>query len=154
VRAQFLEALGHDVRQAAGRGLFSSPLAHGYGNARLQVLDISDRSAPVAVGNIDTKGHSIRVDVSGNLACLAGYWTGSPTRGYLDLIDVSNPANPRRLGEIDPGGLPHGVAISGNVVFVVGELAGLGSPYFDINPPTQPRFVGEVRDLGGLPRRL
>jgi hypothetical protein len=57
------------------------------GERGLQIIDVSNPSAPVRRGGYDTSGNALDVCVSGDLAYVAD--------GYgLQIIDVSNPAAP------------------------------------------------------------
>ncbi len=62
------------------------------GASWLQIVDISDPSAPVQVGSYETSGVAQDVAVSGTLAYVADRNAG------LEVIDVSDPTNPIGVG--------------------------------------------------------
>ncbi|MCH8333524.1 hypothetical protein IIC65_06275 [Candidatus Sumerlaeota bacterium] len=54
----------------------------------LQIIDVSDPSAPVLVGSYDTPGIALRVAVSGSLAFVADY------KGGLQILRYTGPVPP------------------------------------------------------------
>ena len=84
----------------------------------LQIIDVSDPSAPALLGAYDTQGFAEDVAVSGSLAYVAG-------ARYLLILDVWDPSAPVLVGSYHaPGGIIDGVALSGSLVYVANNLFG------------------------------
>ena len=67
----------------------------------LQVVDVSDKANPIAVGSFETRPSAIDLDVSGEYVYLAGSFVGMPdsiTR--LHIVDVSNKTIPVIMGSM------------------------------------------------------
>ncbi len=80
----------------------------------LQIVDVSDPSAPTFVGNIDTPDYARSLQVVGSRVYVAD---GSS----LQIVDVSQPAAPTLVGSFD---MPEGasnVQVVGNLAFVGGR---------------------------------
>ena len=69
----------------------------------LQIIDVSNPSAPALVGSYDTAGMAQDVAVSGTLAYVVNFDDG------LEIVDVSHPAVPVRVGIYDTPGHAIGV---------------------------------------------
>ena len=105
----------------------------------LEVIDVSDPSAPVVLVTIFYFGGQIAVDNS--------YLYAAGGSG-LRVIDVSDPSNPVEVSFVD---LPDGagdVAVSSGFAYVTDYPAGLR--VIDVSHPTAPVEVGFV-DTDGLP---
>jgi YVTN family beta-propeller protein len=110
------------------------------GSAGLQVVDVSDRNAPVVVASRDTPGNANDVKVLGDLALVADGAAG------LQVIDISNPLVPVIIGAFDTPGVAHDVFRSGNRVYVADGTFGL--QIIDISNPANPTFAGSVDTPG------
>jgi hypothetical protein len=86
-------------------------------NAGLEVLDVSDRAAPVRVGGIDT-GYAFSSRAAGDYV----YVTGQPS---VTVVSVIDPANPTRVGSYDNGEFSRGIEIVGNYAYVANGDDGL-----------------------------
>lgn len=73
------------------------------GNMGLQIIDVSQPTAPREVGNVDTPGRASDVALTGNNALVADGFHG------LQVIDVSDPGSPRIVGSVDTPGDANGV---------------------------------------------
>ena len=104
------------------------------GASGLQVIDVSNPEAPVALGAVDTPNHALDVAVVGGLAYVvdgSSVSTGpglppcglpsEPNRASLRVIDVSNPAAPVELGALEAA--DEGAARAWRGVEVVDGLA-------------------------------
>lgn len=110
------------------------------GSAGLQVVDVSDRSAPHIVGALDTPGSALDVRVVGQRAYVADGSSG------LRVVDVSNPASPASLGTLDTSGVAQDVFVVGDRVYVADGTAGLR--IIDVSNPQVPVLVGTLDTPG------
>jgi hypothetical protein len=91
---------------------------HG-GASWLQVVDVSDPTAPVQTGIYRSTGGSQDVSVSGDLAVVADRAAG------IVVLDVSDPQNVRRVGYSRTIGHAKKVDIFGELAFVADGVFGL-----------------------------
>ena len=108
-----------------------------YGEAGLQVIDVTNPAAPVILGSLNTPLVARGVDVSGFYAVVAD--DGTP--GAVRIVDVSNPTAPVITGDL--------VLSSGHAkdVVVRDQLAYLASftggfQVIDFSMPTSPTIIG------------
>jgi len=104
--------------------------------AGLQVVDISDLTAPRIVAVYDSPGTAWGVSVSGSRAFLADGEAG------LQVLDIGTPANPRLLGSYTFG-TAQDVVVAGQLAYVADGHAGL--QIIDISQPRTPQLVGSLR---------
>ncbi|MDB9451743.1 DUF4347 domain-containing protein [Dolichospermum circinale] len=90
--------------------------------------------APTLVGNYNTSGGAWGVQVVGNYAYVADYYSG------LQIIDISNPTTPTLKGNYDTSGIADGVQVVGNYAYVADYNSGL--QIIDISNPTTPTLKG------------
>ncbi len=109
------------------------------GGTGLQVVDVSNPSAPQLVGAVDTPGNANDVAVSGALVYIADGTNG------LVVIDVSRPAEPRILGSTPTAGEATNLVVIGNLVYVADQV---GLSILDVSNPTRPREVGSIATPG------
>lgn len=107
----------------------------------LQVIDISNPSAPQITGSVNTPNYAYCVAVSGFYAYVADSASG------LQVIDVSNPANPQIIGSADTPDTARGVAVSGDYAFVADGYSG-GLQVIDVSNPANPQIIGSRDTLG------
>ena len=112
------------------------------GSAGLQVVDVSDRSAPAIVASIALPGNANDVKLSGMHAFVAA----SGVMGGLHIVDISNPLSPRRVGSVDTPGEPYDVRPVGTLAFVADGPRGL--QIVDVSNVAAPRIVGSVNTPG------
>src|SRR5262245_58268761 len=102
------------------------------------IIDVSDPSVPVEVGNSPELppqvGAVLDVAVAGKYAYLA-------SAGLL-VLDVSNPQAPELVGRI--GTFASGVVVTGNYAYVVGD----GLKIVDVSDPRAPGEVGSFETSG------
>jgi len=114
----------------------------------LAIADVSNLSAPVQVGAVDTPGTAYDVALSpdGSHAYVADWTAG------VAVINVMNPANPILVGNVPvAGGNLSGVAVSGTHLYVGAGFPGL--LIFNIANPASPTLVGTA-DTPGFARHL
>ncbi|MFX0093820.1 MAG: LVIVD repeat-containing protein, partial [Candidatus Hodarchaeota archaeon] len=121
-------------------------LANGYitAGAGLSILDISNHTSPILLGNYSTDGDATDIEVIGNLVYLTSSF------GRLTILDVSNYSNPILVGQYTgQSGLNAEVGdvkIVGNLAFLTYWSSGL--KILDINDPSNIVKVGEYTDGG------
>src|SRR5262249_30418816 len=76
------------------------------GDARLEILDISNPLLPKTVRQHDTSGVALGVTVSGHYAYLADYKSG------VQVIDIDRPDMSQQISTIDTPGNATGIAVS------------------------------------------
>ena len=79
----------------------------------LQLFDVSDPEAPVALSPYRTPGVALRVSLKGHLAYVAAGREG------LQIVDLSTPSNPRIVGEYETPRPAMNVSVAESLVFVV-----------------------------------
>jgi len=102
----------------------------------LQVIDISDPSAPYIAATRDTGGYAYGITISGNYAYVADGSAG------LQVINIENPRTPSVAVTCDTDGSARDVAVSGNYAYVADYDAGL--QVINISDPENP-----VKPIGG-----
>ena len=75
----------------------------------LEIINISNPSNPVELGQYGSGGNYYDVWVEGDLAFIAAYADG------LVIVNISNPNTPSFVGNYDDGGFAKGVYISNNL---------------------------------------
>ena len=122
----------------------------------LQIIDISDPTTPVGVGQlIDVHpdpslalSRPRNVFVKGNHAYVTSFADGG-----LQVIDISDPTNPMGVGIFDDGAFvlrgAFDVFVQGNYAYVVGRRDH-GFQIVDISDPTNPIGVGQLGDAANL----
>ncbi|MBE9039089.1 DUF4114 domain-containing protein [aff. Roholtiella sp. LEGE 12411] len=104
-------------------------------NSGLQIIDITDPSAPFLKGTFDTTGLAYGVAVAGNYAYIADATSG------LQIIDITNPSAPSLKGTFDTI-FALNVAVVGNYAYVVDITSGL--QIIDITNPAVPSLKGTL----------
>lgn len=94
------------------------------------VLDISTPEAPLEVGSVALRGHSVAV--SGTHAYVAG-------NSRLSIVDISDASSPKVVGEHNVPGAGQGVAIFDPYVLVTDSY---WLRVIDVSDPTTPKEVG------------
>lgn len=103
------------------------------GMAGFSVVNISDPSDPILVGECDTQDEALAVVVSGQYAYVAD------KEGGLRIIDVSHPQNPVEAGFSDTPGWAMDVALQENLVYVADWSEGY--TVVDVSEPENPVVV-------------
>ena len=110
------------------------------GSAGLQVVDVSDRSAPEIVAAVALQGNANDVKLAGTHAFVAAGAMG------LHVVDVGNPLAPRLVGSVNTPGNAWDVRPLGTLAFVADGPAGL--QIVDVSNVAAPRIVGSVDTPG------
>jgi len=110
------------------------------GTSGLQVIDISDPTAPSITGTYDTTGIAYRSVASGSTIYVAGHSSG------LQILDVSTPDSPSLTGTYDTAGAAMDVAVAGNYAYVADY--GDGLKIVDISDPANPALEGSYDTSG------
>jgi len=98
--------------------------------AGLDIIDISNPSAPVIIGNCDLPGYATYVALSGKYAYVAN------STEYVQVVDISNPASPKKVGTAKTENTVVFVLVSGKYLFA--STYGYGVYIFDISNPKAP----------------
>ena len=98
------------------------------------VLDVTDPSAPSAVGELITPGDVWGLTLTGNFLLVADWDSG------LRIIDISDPSAPVEVGFLDTPGRAYNVVVSGDLALVAAYSEGLR--VIDISEPSAPVEVG------------
>ena len=115
----------------------------------LVILDISNVSSPVRVGNCTDSlesplgvltGEANGIHVVGDFAYVADGFDG------LEIFNISDPATPTEIGQFTKGGNIRGVYVVGNYAYIVDRGDGLN--IIDISEPTNPKEVKQFTDRG------
>lgn len=114
----------------------------------LQILDISNPTAPVRVGGYrldGVGGEEPHVTVAGNSAYLA---LPSGLEG-VTVLDISNPANPARVSGITlhPASSATSSAVADGKLYVAGRA---GLIVFDVTQPENPVLLGDYDTTWGV----
>lgn len=104
------------------------------GSAGLQILNISNPSAPSLAGSYDTTGTARAVHVVGNYAYVADGLSG------LQIINISNPAAPVRVGGYNTSGDAWGLDVANGYASVADASGGL--QIIDVRNPATPSLAG------------
>ncbi|MFZ2634560.1 MAG: hypothetical protein WA081_01395 [Desulfosalsimonadaceae bacterium] len=110
------------------------------GEMGLQIIDMTDKTAPAIVGSCDTPGFASGVFVTGSYAYIADGDMG------IAVVNVSNKTAPVRIASIDTPGVAENVAVAGNYAFIADGDAGLHVA--DITDKTTPVIIGAVDTPG------
>ncbi|WP_375329244.1 Calx-beta domain-containing protein [Microcystis sp. BLCC-F210] len=92
------------------------------------------------VGSYNTSGLASDVQIVGNYAYVADYYSG------LQIIDISNPAAPTLKGNYDTSGYAQDVQVVGNYAYVADDWSGL--QIIDISNPVAPTLKGNYDTSG------
>jgi hypothetical protein len=124
----------------------------------LNVIDVSDPTAPVEIGAVNTPDQATRVAVVDGLAFVShsAQHNGQPP-GTLRMIDVSNPTAPLEVGAIDTLNTVLDFAVSDGYAYVLdvtnssrgGGVLSFAFRVFDVSNPVAPVELDPI-DLFGL----
>ncbi len=132
------DAYGYDFNELDVKGAYAFAA---YGNAGLEIIDLSSLSNPSLVGSYYTPGAANAVHVVGNLAYVADGTSG------LQIIDVSNLAAPTLAGSYSTSSWTVGVQVLDNLAYVADGASGL--QIIDVSNPAVPSLTG-LYDTPGL----
>jgi hypothetical protein len=115
-------------------GFRGSPDVPGTLQTGVRVYDVTDPSAPLEIGFVDTPGEATDIAISGGHAYVADSGEG------LRVVDVSTPSAPVELGSVDTTGPARGVAVARGHAYVA--ASGSGLQIIDVSAPAAPLEVG------------
>jgi hypothetical protein len=130
----------HPESQFVVHGLDVSDNLAYLGTGKLYIVDVSDPTAPAAVGSLAVFGSISAVDVSSTHAYLACSGEG------LKIIDISTPSAPVEVGSYDTPGNAYDVQYVAPYVYVADDGAGLR--IIDVTDPTTPEETGSFNTPG------
>lgn len=110
------------------------------GETGIQVIDMTDKTAPAIVGSCDTPGSASGVAVSGNDAFIADGEAG------MTVVTIAAKTAPALIISVDTPGTASGIAVSGNYAVVADGEAGL--QLIDITNKTAPVSIGSCDTPG------
>jgi hypothetical protein len=111
---------------------------HGYG---LKIVDVSDPTHPVLIGQIPTPGSVHRVSVDGTHAYLVG------CSYRLFVVDVTDPTQPQLAGSSAYfQGAYEGIVVQQELVYTSGSGP---MRIFDVHVPSEPRLIGTADFASG-----
>lgn len=97
----------------------------------LRVLDVTDASNPVTIGQLDTPDFALDIVTRDNTAFLANAFSG------LYIVDVSDPTNPIMIGNLDVFTYARRVVVDGDYAYVTDLFDGVR--VVDISDPANPQ---------------
>jgi hypothetical protein len=100
----------------------------------LAMFDVSDPTAPVELGSVDTPGEARAVAASGGYAYVADWRAG------VQVVDVSDPMDPEIVATIATPGNAAGIFYHGERVYVADHTGGLR--VYDVSDPAEPKAAG------------
>lgn len=109
--------------------------------AGLDIVDVSDRTDPVVLANIDP-GENQDVKAKGNLVYLSNE-SGNGVACYI--IDVSDPESPSIVGEVahPRAGSAHNVFIDGTTLYLASNSSH-DIEIFDVSDPSSPAWLSSI----------
>ena len=106
------------------------------GQSEIQIVDITDRTAPVLIGNYETSGspYHMSIDVARNRIYLCDLY------GFY-ILDMSDPSNIGQIGAIwlAKEGNPYASVVIGNYAYIANGWKGL--KVLDISDPSDPELA-------------
>jgi parallel beta-helix repeat protein len=118
---------------------------------RLNIVDISDPTAPTLVGSIQDAtelDYAVHAYVSGKYAYVAAYnYSG------LTIVDISDPSSPSITGSVSSTSqlyAPRGIYVSGRYAYVPTSSINNRLTIVDVSNPSSPTIVGSIQDATQL----
>ena len=109
----------------------------------LQVIDISNPSAPSFAGSYDSPGRSDSQSVY--VVDTTAYTSDT----QLNILNISNPININSIGSYNAPGIPYAIYVSGNFTFLGHSQTNSQFNVIDISNPASPQLYGSA-NLGGI----
>ncbi len=116
----------------------TAPLGKAGRYSGLEIVDVSNPSAPTVTGLVETPGFALDVEVVGNYAFVADF-------DGLVVVDITDPAAPFITASLATQGKARDLAISGGYAFVA-DLVGL--QVIDISNPAAPQLTSSFPTPG------
>jgi hypothetical protein len=126
---------------------YLSPFLHGLtveghfvylaeGSTGLNIMNITNPSAPSSVDVVNTPGNAMDVIVDGGLAFVAD------GTGGVQIVDISNPFSAAIIGSYDTAGEARKLALQGDTLYVADSANGL--VVLDVTDPTHPIRIDTI----------
>ena len=114
------------------------------GSTGLQIVDITNPTAPILLGSLDTNGTAKKVTLSNDETKA---YVADDVEG-LKIINITNPITPTLLGTFNTTGNALGVTLSndGSKAYVADKYSGL--QIIDITTPTAPTLLSTFNTSG------
>jgi hypothetical protein len=106
------------------------------GSTGLQVVDVTNRSAPRVVASLATAGNADDIALVGNTAYISDDSAG------LQIIDVTHPLAPALLGSFKTPGVAWHTAVSNGVAYIADGSSGV--QIVDVENPAAPFALGSL----------
>lgn len=110
------------------------------GTAGLQIVDVTNRAAPIVVGSFDTPGNAQDIRVIGNYAFLADGVAG------IRVFDIQIPSAPQSLAVLDTPGDAQDLAFSANRLYIADGANGVH--IVNIATPASPVLLSTIDTAG------
>jgi len=124
-------------RSATHHGDYVFLFASGGG---IDVIDISDVTAPSIVATYNSIGYSYQGVVAGDCLYVAD------DTGGLAIVDITDPTSPSTIVAYSTPGKARGVAVAGNTAFVADNTGGFFS--LDVTDPSSPLLLQTITPAG------
>jgi hypothetical protein len=124
---------------------YDRPRAYG-----LQVIDVTDPAAPVALGSLTMNGPILDAAIVGEYA----YLLVGPGVGRLAIVDISDPRDPRDVKSVFAGSWgSESLTVQGRYLYLVGYDLDVSEPaggllVLDVADPASPMALGRYEGIG------
>ncbi|MCL5072165.1 MAG: hypothetical protein M1308_14940 [Actinobacteria bacterium] len=90
-----------------------------YSNSAMQVIDITNKNAPLLKGKCNIPGGAWEIDSKDNFLVV------SNNEGGVNIIDINDSNNPKIVNSLNTGGNSYDITISGNYGYIADGFEGL-----------------------------
>jgi hypothetical protein len=126
----FIPGFAHNVDVAGNYAYIAA------GSFGLRIIDITVRTLPSYVSELDTPGTAQDIRVVGNTVYIADGEAG------LQIIDVTDPLNPTLIGSLDTDGQAFDLRVSGTRAYIADGVGGL--KIVDVSDSAAPALLGTL----------
>jgi len=134
--------VSNEIAYLAVGGRYPSPSGEYSGTGALKAIDVSDPSAPVTLGEINTADAALDVEIEGDLAYVAA------GRDGLRVFDVSTPGAPFSAGGLALPGSTAKLKVIGATAYVIDQGIATKAPrklrIIDASQPANPVELGAL----------
>lgn len=134
---------GHQARDITVDGNYAY-LAGDRNAQGLRIVDMTDKEAPVLLGQFNIGGRGRKITKEGDYA-----YVGIQAQEGLVIVDVSDPSNPSVQGSVNIGGNGNGMAIKDDYLYIGAETATDSLNIVDISDKSNPTVVNSM-DFDGI----
>ncbi len=89
-----------------------------YSNSTLQVIDITNKSAPLSKGKCSIPGGAWEIDIKDNFLII------SNNEGGINIIDINDASNPKVVNSLKTSGNSYDITIDGNYGYIADGFEG------------------------------